>query len=223
MQEVACASAEELGFGYTYIAPRGYAFMVAGLCCEFLKPIRLWEKLVVKTWPLPPSYAVFGREYQFVSLAGELLANASSRWCLVDITSGKLLTSKVIEGQDYTTYNTTKALSEVQWKIPGFALDEGELRFTFKVANSEYDHNMHVNNTRYADYCINCFSIAELQNLFLTRFQISYQKQCREGETLRFFRKQTANGEYLVQGVNERDEIVVSARLNFVIDEGIKL
>lgn len=38
------------------------------------------------------------------------------------------------------------------------------------VANSEYDHNMHVNNTRYADYCFNCFSVAELKEKKLKGF-----------------------------------------------------
>ena len=39
MEEVACSSADELGFGYAYVKPRGYAFMVCNICCEFFKPI----------------------------------------------------------------------------------------------------------------------------------------------------------------------------------------
>ena len=55
MEEVASSSAEELGFGYSFVKPRDYAFMVTNLCCEFVRPIRLGETVVVKTWPLPPS------------------------------------------------------------------------------------------------------------------------------------------------------------------------
>lgn len=78
---------------------------------------------------------------------------------------------------------------------------------------------MHVNNTRYADYCFNCFSVEELSKRTLTQFAVSYVKQCREGETLRFYRKQTESGAYLTQGVNERDEIVVQARIVFKNDD----
>ena len=215
MEEVACSSADELGFGYAYVKPKGYAFMVTNICCAFIRPVALGEAVTVKTWPLPPSYVVFGREYQFFSASGENLINASSRWCLVDMKTGKLLQSKAIDNQDYSTYNTKKVLDGVNWKIPAFKAEEGELRFTMAVANSEYDHNMHVNNTRYADYLFNCFTVAELAEKKLSRFSISYIKQCKEGETLRFYRKEDTDGSYLTQGINEMGEIVVQARIAF--------
>ena len=216
MEEVACSSADELGFGYAFVKPRGYAFMVTSVCCEFLSPIPLGSMVTAKTWPTPPSYAVFGREYRFVNDKDEVLMNASSRWCLVDMQSGKILQSKLVEGQDYSTYNTDKALEVTSWKISVFPLNEGELRFTLTIANSEYDHNMHVNNTRYADYLLNCFTVAELSQRRLASFAVSYVKQCKEREVLRFYRKHGDGAEsYLLQGVNERDEIVVQARATF--------
>ncbi len=214
MEEAACSSADELGFGYGYVKPRGYAFMVASVACEFLTPVLLGERVRVKTWPTPPSHVVFGREYQFIAPSGEVQINASSRWVLIDVKSGKLLQSKVLTEQDYSTYNTAKVLEGVKWKIPAFPKEEGELKFSLRIANSEYDHNMHVNNTRYADYCFNCFSVEELSRLRLKEFILSYVKQCREGETLSFYRKRTEEG-YMTQGMNENGEIVVQARILF--------
>ena len=218
MEEVACSSADELGFGYAYVKPRGYAFMVTNICCEFFSPVRLGDTVTLKTWPTPPSRVIFGREYQFLSAEDEVLINATSRWCLYDLNEGKLLQSKVIDNQDYSTYNTTKLFEDVKWKIPAFAQEDGELRFTLTVANSEYDHNMHVNNTRYADYCLNCFSVQELAVMRLRRFSIAYVKQCKEGDTLRFYRKETADGGYLVQGFNQNGETVVQTVMHFVVD-----
>ncbi len=215
MEEVACASADELGFGYAYIKPRGYAFMVSNILIEFVRSAALGESVTVKTWPLPPAKATFRREYEFLSAQNELLAKASSRWCLIDMRQGKLAPSKVIDNQDYTTYNTTKLLEDVQWKIPTFALEEGELRFSMMVANSEYDHNMHVNNTRYAEYCLNCFSVEELATSKLTKFSITFVKQCKEGDSLRFYRKKVEDGSYLVEGINGENAIVVQAHIYF--------
>ena len=214
-EEVACASADELGFGYAFVKPRGYAFMVSNMCCEFLQPIPLGMIARVKTWPLVPSHATFRREYQITDKEGKLYANASSRWCLIDMVNGKLLPSKAIDNQDYSTYNTAKVLEDVQWKIPSFKQEEGELKFVLTIANSEYDHNMHVNNTRYADYCLNCFSVAELSDKKLKKFSITYVKQCKEGETLSFYRKQQENGSYLAHGFNEKGELVVQSLIEF--------
>ena len=215
MEEAACSSADELGFGYAYVKPRGYAFMVSNIYVEFIRPIVISEKFILKTWPTPPTYAVFGREYQFLTENNELLTNASSRWCLIDMNNGKLLQSKVIDNQDYSTYNTSKAIENVAWKIPTFAPEDGELRFTICIANSEYDHNMHVNNTRYADYCLNVFSVEELSKKRLSTFSISYVKQCKEKDILRFYRKNEGAGVFLVQGFNENGERVVQARIQF--------
>lgn len=215
LEEVACSSADELGFGYRYVRPRGYAFMVTGLSCEFEKPVTLGEKITLKTWPTPPTHVIFGREYQVLSETGEVKVNASSRWCLIDMQEGKLLPSKVIDNQDYSAYNTTKLLENVRWKMPAFKAQDGELCFSLKIANSEYDHNMHVNNTRYVDYCFNCFSVKELAVKRLKKFTIAYIKQCKEGETLRFYRQDLGEGVYLTQGFNESDEIVTQAQIYF--------
>ena len=215
LEEVACSSAEELGFGYSFVKPKGYAFMVTNICCEFLRPIPISQTAIFKTWPLPPAHVTFGREYQVLDRSGEVYVNASSRWCLIDMATGKLLPSKVIENQDYSTYNTRKVIEDVRWKIPSFKQEEGELKFVLTIANSEYDHNMHVNNTRYADYCFNCFSVAELQMWKLKRFSISYVKQCKEGETLYFYRKQQEDGSYLAHGFNEAGEVVTQSLIVF--------
>ncbi len=215
MEEVACSSADELGFGYTFVKSKGYAFMVSGICCEFVRPILLRDIVTVKTWPTPPTFVIFGREYQMLDKNDQVMVNASSRWCLIDMTTGKILQSKYIDNQDYSTYNTDKALQVDSWKIAHFPIEEGELKFAITIANSEYDHNMHVNNTRYADYCLNCFSIAELSNRRVKRFAISYVKQCKEGQTLRFYRKEESDGVYLAHGFNEQGEVVVQSRIEF--------
>ena len=215
LEEVSCSSADELGFGYNYIKGRNCAFFVANYYLEFFAPIMLADIIQVKTWPTPPSSVVFGREYQISTKEKGLQLNATSRWCLLDMQTGKILPSKALDNQDYSTYNPTKLFSTARWKIPAFALEDGELKFIITIANSEYDHNLHVNNTRYADYCLNCFSVAELSTRRLKSFALNFIKQCKEGETLRFYLKEIQEKEYVVQGLNEEKEIVVQADIVF--------
>ena len=215
LEEAACYSADELGFGYEFICPRNLAFMVTNVRCEWIRPVKLFEQdVTVRTWPLQPSYVVFGREYQ-LCVGDEVAINASSRWCLIDLTTGKIAPSKLIEGQDYSTYNTDRALTNVQWKIPSFIIEKETCSFSITIANSEYDHNMHVNNTRYADYCFNVFTLEELKRSSLRSFAISYVKQCHEGDTLSFYRREVETGRFLVQGMNQKDEIVIQAEICF--------
>ena len=218
MEEVASTSAEELGFGYSFIKPNGYAFMVSSVRLEILQNARVGDTVTVATWPTPPSFAVFGREYVLKNNREETLLKASSRWCLVDLNTNKILQSKVIENQDYSTYNTDRNFENTVWKIPTFGVENKQPSFCVTIANSAYDHNMHVNNTRYADYCLNCFTVDELSKRQIKSFQISYVKQCKEHQSLRFYLSEDGNEEYRIQGVNEQNEIVVISKVAFKKD-----
>ena len=216
-ETAASNSAEELGFGYSYLKAHGYAFFLCEIRCALYKSVTLGEALRVITWPTPPSYAVFGREFEGFFRGGEKAFSATSRWCAVDFASGRILTSKAFPEQDYTNsaiYDPQKS-GAPNGKTAKLTPEEGELRFVLTVANSEYDHNMHVNNTRYADYCLNCFSVAELSKMRLKGFALSYVKQCREGDELRFYRKDGENGVTLISGYNQSGENVTRAEFTF--------
>ena len=61
LEESACYSADELGFGYKDIAPRGIGFILANWYVEIYRPIKLEEKLTVHTWPLKPKNTIVFR------------------------------------------------------------------------------------------------------------------------------------------------------------------
>lgn len=215
-ESIASKSAEELGFGYNYLRAHGYAFFLAEIRCELFRAVPLYETLTLHTWPTPPSYVVFGREFEGYGESGEKVLVATSRWCAVDFATGKLLTPKVFPEQDYKNAEIYSAVlsGAPQGKTAKISPEDGEKKFEIKIANSEYDHNLHVNNTRYADYCLNCFSVAELTRKSVRSFSISYVKQCKEGETLAFYRKDEESRS-LICGYNERGENVVRTEFSF--------
>ena len=90
VQESACMSADELGFGYDDLRPLGYGFLVVNTYCKFLRPVRLGESVTIETWPLPPRHYVFERHYRVLSGEEEVAALAS-RWFLVDMKTFSLL------------------------------------------------------------------------------------------------------------------------------------
>lgn len=215
-ESIASKSADELEFGYKYLKERGYAFFLAEISCVLSRAVPLYETLSLRTWPTPPSYVVFGREYEGYAESGAKILSATSRWCAVDFSTGKLLTPKAFPEQDYRNaeiYDPAKS-GAPQTKTAKLSAGEGEKKFSIKIANSEYDHNMHVNNTHYADYCLNCFSVAELADKYVSSFSIAYVKQCKEGETLSFYRKDEADFS-VIGGFNEEGENVVRAEFSF--------
>lgn len=189
-QESACRSADELRFGYEDLKPLGVAFVIVNTYVKFYKQIRFGDALEIETWPMPPRRVFFEREYR-VCANGALAAAVASRWCLVDFKTFSLRTAEVLgKAHDECPYRDEKCVEAV-WKVQ--RAREGKKVFEKRVTPSECDHYFHANNTRYADYFFDCFSMEELRRP-VDYFQISYEKQAKADTVLSFYREDTAEG-----------------------------
>lgn len=188
VQESACRSADELGFGYADLKPHGYGFLVVNTHCEFVRPIRLGDDLVIKTWPLPPRHVICERDYLVESTKGEKLAALASRWCLVDLNTFSLLPPSAMgEAHEKCPYRDEHTVLVPSWKIP--RLTNGREVYRMTVRSGQCDHYFHANNTRYADFFFDCFSMEELAARAVKSFRIAYSKQAKEGKELIFLRE----------------------------------
>ncbi len=200
LQEAACTSGEELGFGYDDLRPLNYGFVVVSTCVEVVKPITLGELARVQTWPLPPRRVIFERDYRLFNQKGEVCANAASRWCLVDLQNMSLLTPDKLASHASCPYNPAQSLSPV-WKVAKLGEDKRECaRFTVK--NSVCDHYLHANNARYADFFFDCFSMDELSARRVEQFIIVYHKQIQEGREVVLYR-QDFEGQTVIEAFSD--------------------
>ena len=86
LEESACYSADELGFGYDDISPKGIGFILANWYIELYRPIKLKEKLTVHTWPRTPKNTIFIRDFELYS-GEEKVGVCTTRWCMVDLAT----------------------------------------------------------------------------------------------------------------------------------------
>ena len=197
LEESACLSADELGFGYGAVAPKNLGFIIVNSYVELARPLKLGEVLELHTWPLRPKNVIFFRDYELY-VKGEKVGAATTRWCMIDTRTFRMMpTSVFFTDSDFSGYNTERSIDFNTWKIP--ALADGELAYSKKVSYSDYDHYFHVNNTKYADFMTDTFSVDELENKFIKKLQITYVKQCKIGEVIDLFKKLDGNT-YLIEG-----------------------
>lgn len=211
MEESACLSADELGFGYKDIAPKNIGFIVVNYYVELYKDIKLGDELTVHTWPLKPKHIVFLRDYELYC-GNEKVGVATARWGMIDLKNFTLLPSATFFSEsDLEGYNTERSIDFNGWKIPRIA--GGDKVYSKKVAYSDCDHYFHVNNTKYADFLMDVFSLEELENKSVQSFQITYNKQCLSGEVIDFSKK--CEGDFwLIEGSVE-SELRIQMRIKF--------
>ena len=211
LEESACLSADELGFGYEAVAPKHFGFIVVNWYIKLFKGIKLGDELTVHTWPLKPRRLIFLRDYELYC-GDEKVGVCSARWCMID--TDKFMpapTSAFFPENFFDNYNTERSIDFNEWKIP--AISSGETVYSKTVTFSDYDHYFHVNNTKYADFMFDVFSVEELRGKSINSVQITYAKQCKEGEQIDFI-KENKDGFYIVEG-KVGDELRVQMRIAF--------
>lgn len=210
MEESACLSADELEFGYSVLQPRNIGFILVNWYIELFRPIRLGEKLTVCTWPVKPKKLIVLRDFELF-VGDEKVGVATSRWCLIDLKNFSTLPSDAVFADDKREYNDFRSVENVAWKIP--AINEAEFVYSRDVVYSDYDHYNHANNTKYADFLLDAFSVEELAHKVVANAQITYVKQCKYGEKLDFYR-QKFDGFYVVEA-RVGDEVRASMKVVF--------
>ncbi len=211
MEESACLSADELGFGYDDLTPRHIGFILVNWYIELKRNIRLGEQLTIHTWPLVPKRLIFLRDFELY-VGEEKVGVATSRWCMIDTRKYVMLPTSVYFGDnDFADYNTERSVEFSNWKIP--SVSKGGIKYTKIASNSDIDHYFHINNTKYADFLTDVFSVEHFKDKSIKSVQISYVKQCKQGEKIDFVAERDGDY-YLIEGIVE-GETRVQARIGF--------
>lgn len=196
MEESACLSAQELGFGYDVLKPKNYGFILVNWYIELYKTISFGDEFTIVSWPIKPNRLAVFRDFEFY-IGDTKVGVATSRWCLVDLNNFSMLPSNAVFSSEMT-FNDFRSVEFNSWKIPEIA--EGENTYSKVVSYSDYDHYNHVNNTKYGDILLDAFSVDELNSLELRTIQIKYVKQCKYGEKLDILRQLVEDNTWLIEG-----------------------
>lgn len=211
MEESACSSADELGFGYSALTPKGLGFIIVSCYIKLYRNIKLGETVTIHTWPLKPRLMIFLRDSE-IYVGDEKVGVGTTRWLMVNMnTFAPVPSSAFFKESDFENYNTNRSIDFSDWKIP--LINNDEVRYSKTVHNSDYDHYFHMNNTKYADCLMDVFSNEEIKNKTISSAQISYVKQCKEGERIDFYREFN-EGLYIIEG-KVGEELRVQMRIKF--------
>ena len=211
-QESAGMHAEDLGVGEFDLRPRGLFWVLNKIYVEVDRLPRWRETVTVFTFPHVPSAVIYERSFRMTDANGESLVRAVSRWAVLN-TAGRIMPSSRVQFPEDCEFIGERPVRETpDWTIP--IPDRRDApAFEITIGNSEYDQNMHVNNIHYADYLFNCFPAEELKKRRIRSFQLHYIRMSHEGDTLRFYREETAPGDFTLVGVKNGAEEVVASRI----------
>ncbi len=180
-QDVAGINADKLGCGYENLKRQGLIWVLLRTKFDVLDYPELYANVVAKTWPHKPGLADFDRDYQIFDTEGKLLVKGTSKWCVCNYISRKILLKK------FDMYNCKDdefvldpTYPEGIKKVPAMSPEEYHETYVARSEFNDLDHNGHVNNTKYADYVTNALSLPKDDKI--THFEIDYVHEMSRGK-----------------------------------------
>ncbi len=215
MQETANRQCETSGLPLDVLRDeKGLAFILGAMSINILKPLHAYDEIEVRTWCKEAKSYIFNRYFEIVR-DGEIVAEASSTWVLIDLNQKSMVRADKYDFFDGKFYYDEPVDPETLLKKPRIAKD-AELEYIGerKIVYSDIDYNMHMNNTHYPDMI--CDFLSELSDennpCRVSKISLSYIKESHLGATLRIYRSaMNENGEILIRTINEQGETCLEA------------
>ncbi len=207
-QDMATEHAERLGVGRDILQRDNLIWVLTSARAD-IERYPVWnENIFIETWPLKPDKVNFERDFLVYDENNNIIARAVTNWVIIDINSRKLKRSKVINSEfpdagrersidcSLVRINANVNMSEAYRKTVGY---------------SDIDMNEHLNNSKYLDYIMDCFSVEDHKNYFTKSIEVNYIHEALPGDTI-ILKKgidEEDGSTVYVEGINDGNSLTV--------------
>lgn len=199
MQQAAREDLDRIGLTYETLRNLGYVFVLTNLKLSILRPLRCYDTARLTTWEKELRAATFTREFT-VAQEGKTVAAASSKWCLIDFSTRKIVRHFDLPVRERESLGSCGVQTERRIDF------DGEYGFSHwkTVQITETDENRHLNNTRYADIALDAIG-ESLSGCYAREMQILYSHEALLNDTLCIEKAADSSGNHYVRGTNSSD------------------
>lgn len=216
MEETAILDAEKNGYGIWKMVENGYTSVISRIKLRINNLPRWGEKLHVSTWTKSIyAHKVALRDYSIRDGRGNVVAEATSSWLLVNLKTGRAEDPETVPFLP-TLYPEKSAISE---NLELFEARPNPREVLSKRASySDLDLNRHVNNCRYVDWILDALALDPgIKKRRLRSLQLNFLQGISAGDLVRLIRFDDTNHHAFVFGVgaDSPEKVYFQARIGF--------
>ncbi|NLK63762.1 MAG: acyl-ACP thioesterase [Tissierellia bacterium] len=203
LQDMATEHAYNIGVGRDALQEKyGIIWVLNRAVVEIIRHPVFKEEITIETWPEQPDKVQFNRNFLVYDKGGNVIARAFSQWVVIDYQTRKLRRSSIIE-EKFPKVDRERPITGILNKIKPI----GGLNLSYKktVGYSDIDINEHLNNAKYIDYIMDCFSLKLHKKYNISSIQIDYLHEALPGEIIQLYTDTAGLKDNFVyiEGINE--------------------
>ncbi len=182
LQDIASESAENLGFGYSFISKNNYAWFLIKYRMEFNEyPVSVYD-LTVKTQPRGYNKLFAYRDFEILE-NDRLLGRVFSVWTIVDVnTRNSVPISNAISNNENMVPYIKKENDLTFTKI--MPISKVSLTKEFEVRYNDIDVNGHANNGNYIVWAFEPLSFEFKKSHKIKNIDMVFKKEVKYGEKI---------------------------------------
>ena len=185
---------------------QGVGFILSRIAIDMLAPIHAYEDILVETFTCPSRGFTFPRGFE-IKRGGRVVARAASQWALVRVKDRSLVRAEEFP-LDFGDEPELQTEMPLRFRIPRELAWEqvGERRIAF----SDIDYNMHMNNTKYPDMLCDFMPIEQVANI--SEMTLEFLRESALGDTLEFSCA-VENNDFYFKTANSSKDACLSAKI----------
>lgn len=213
-QDTASEAIDQLGIGIETIANKyGVIWVLIKMYVEIIS-YPLWnDEIIIETWPKKTNALDFERDFFVYDRKGNIIIKAISTWVLLDKNTRRIKRSNSIA---LPYVNVDKSALDYKLKKLNPYQDLVYV-YSKMIGYSDIDFNGHLNNSKYLDYIIDCFSFQEHQKHMIKSIEVNFINEALPGDTLILRKDISRIDENLVYVQGENDnQLTFKAEIKLV-------
>ena len=210
--DIATLHEEDSGFGVYNMLEKGLYWIVGKNRVHFEECPKMMDEVVIKTWFMTPSRLYVNREYLVTDRDGKILVTGETEWLVATENCEKLVSVRDYIPETFL-YSESGLFGSKMTRVDK-DFSDAELAGRYTVSSVDVDFVGHMNNAAYSRAIMSFLSGEELRKHPISDAEIFYSLQCKEGDELSVYRRNTEGavemGAFLPGGT-----LVMTARLRY--------
>ena len=182
LQEAAGNHARSLGYGVEQLHARGLTWVLNRIDITIARLPRHGETITVTTWPSAGERLYVVRDFRISRSDGEVLAQAASRWLLLDLGRRRPVSPE--RNNIRVPVCATQPPAPHRFSEPIAPADMPEQSWRYSVTPADLDLNNHVNNVRYMEWALAPVPGSKQTGCTLCALRIQYQAETGAGDEI---------------------------------------
>jgi len=201
LQETASNHADKLKLGFNDLIVQDLGWVLSWAKVEIYSFPGFGESIHVKTWPKCRFKLFSMRDFIVTNGKEEIFFKVSTAWLMINVKTKRITDTRNLIQQIYYLPDQT-ALNDFPERITSNA--ERTSLFTKKIRYTDLDINQHVNNTKYIELVLDCFTPEYHKAHGLKSLTISFNSECFYDDELeiRSSSNNLFSNSILIDGIN---------------------